>query len=196
MKPRILALSGSARRESVNDRLLEIAARAAGDTGAEVTLVHLIDFPLPVFDFEWEAQHGLPEEARTLQTLVSEHHGLLIATPELNGGYTALLKNAIDWISRQDDLDPSQAPALAGKTAAMISASPGASGGCRAQLAFQMVLDGLGVMVLPTSFALAEAHLAFNEDGTLKDAATEAAVRYVGENLVRIASLFAASDDL
>jgi chromate reductase, NAD(P)H dehydrogenase (quinone) len=191
MKARILALSGSPRRESLNDRLLDIAANGARDAGAEVTTIQLIDFALPVYDVEWETQHGLPEPARTLQTLVSEHHGLLIATPEQNGGYTALLKNGIDWISRRDDSDPSRPLSLSGKTAALISASSGSTGGWRAQLALQMVLNRLGVFVLPTSFVLPEAHLAFAPNGKLRDATTAAAARHVGESLVRIAALLA-----
>jgi NAD(P)H-dependent FMN reductase len=86
MKPRILAFSGSPRRDSLNRWLLDLAVSGAKAAGAEVTLVNLVDHPLPVYDADWEAEHGLPDAARTLQLLVMEHHGLLIATPEHNGG--------------------------------------------------------------------------------------------------------------
>jgi NAD(P)H-dependent FMN reductase len=56
MTPRILAFAGSLRRESFNKKLVPIAAKAARDAGAEVTLIDLKDFPLPVFDQDLEAE--------------------------------------------------------------------------------------------------------------------------------------------
>ena len=56
MKPPILAFAGSLRRESFNKKLVPIAAKGARDAGAEVTLIDLKDFPLPVFDQDLEAE--------------------------------------------------------------------------------------------------------------------------------------------
>jgi NAD(P)H-dependent FMN reductase len=189
MITRILALSGSPRQESLNGKLLRVAAQGAKEAGAEVSVVCLLDYPLPIYDGDWEAEHGLPEAARTLQTLVSEHHGLLIASPEHNGGYTALLKNAIDWISRKDEADPTLRDVFAGKTAALVSASPNAIGGWRSQFALEMVLRKLDVLVLPISYALAAADRAFDADGNLLAAATETAVKNVGVTLVNMTSV-------
>jgi chromate reductase, NAD(P)H dehydrogenase (quinone) len=96
----ILALSGSSRRDSLNQKLLDRAVLGAREAGAEVTPIRLSDFALPIYDADWEAEHGLPEGAQKLKALLASHRGLLIATPEHNGGYTALLKNALDWMSR------------------------------------------------------------------------------------------------
>jgi NAD(P)H-dependent FMN reductase len=100
MTTKILALSGSSRVESLNQRLLDVGCSGARAAGASVTTIRLADFALPLYDADIEAVSGLPAEARELQALVANHHGLLVASPEYNGGYTALLKNALDWISR------------------------------------------------------------------------------------------------
>jgi NAD(P)H-dependent FMN reductase len=92
----------------------------------------------------------------------------LIATLEHNGGYTALLKNALDWMSR-----PNGFPS--GKVAALISAPPGLLGGVKSQLSLQIVLNKLGVHVIPESFALGAAHQCFDAEGGLKDANVEGA---------------------
>ncbi len=55
---RILALAGSVRADSFNKRLVRIAAEGAREAGAEVTLVDLKDFPLPLFDEDLEAAQG------------------------------------------------------------------------------------------------------------------------------------------
>src|SRR5260370_39964976 len=107
-----------------------------------------------MYDGDWEGEHGLPECARALKTLIAKHHALLVATPEHNGGYTALLKNAPDWASRPSESDPTGLVEFAGKGAAVVSACPGALGGMRAQIALQISLNKLGLLVIPNSFAL------------------------------------------
>jgi chromate reductase, NAD(P)H dehydrogenase (quinone) len=98
--PRILALAGSTRRDSFNKRLVRIAARGAEAAGAEVTIIDLRDFPLPLFDEDLEREQGPPEAATRLKRLLVGHDGLLIASPEYNSSITAVLKNALDWASR------------------------------------------------------------------------------------------------
>src|SRR5258708_21733903 len=90
---RILALSGSSRRDSLNQKLLDQAALGAGAAGAEVTSILLSDFDLPIYDADWEAEHRLPKGAQALKALLADDHGLLIATPEHNGGHPTLLQN-------------------------------------------------------------------------------------------------------
>ena len=176
---RILALSGSSRRGSLNQKLLDQAADGACAAGAEVTSIRLSDFELPIYDADWEAEYGLPKGAQALKALLADSQGLLIATPEYNGGYTALLKNALDWMSR-----PNGFPS--GKVAALVSASPGLLGGVKSQLSLQIVLNKLGVHVIPESFALGAAHQFFDAEGSLKDANVESAVRRVGAALAEM----------
>ena len=195
MTPKILALSGSTRAGSLNRLLLQAACSGARSEGASVTSIKLADFPLPLYDEDLEAEHGLPREAEALQSLVATHHALLIATPEYNGGYTAVLKNALDWISRKRADGSMGLAAFAGKLAAVISASPGPLGGMRSQIALKMVLDKLGVTVIPQSFALGAAHQAFDSEGALIDKKVANLVGSVGSSLVRAASVYAAPVD-
>ena len=104
--PRILAFAGSARRESYNKRILRIAAEGARQAGAEVTQIDLRDYPLPIFDEDLEREEGTPKNAAELKQLFLAHQGLLIAAPEYNSSITPLLKNTIDWVSRQAGDEP------------------------------------------------------------------------------------------
>lgn len=184
---RILAFCGSSRRGSLNQKLLDQAVLGARAAGAEVKPIRLADFEIPIYDADWEAEHGLPKGAQDLKILLDSHQGLLIATPEYNGGYTALLKNALDWMSRPDGF-------ATGKVAALVSASPGLLGGIRSQLSLRIVLTKLGVHVIPDSFALGAAHQAFDEQGNLKAVNVERSVRGVGAALTATASKFVAFD--
>ncbi|MGV3663344.1 MAG: NADPH-dependent FMN reductase, partial [Prosthecobacter sp.] len=79
--PKILAFAGSTRTDSFNKKLARIAADTARAAGAEVTLIDLRDFPLPLFDGDLEDKQGLPEDARRLKELFRAHDALLISAP-------------------------------------------------------------------------------------------------------------------
>ncbi len=180
--PRILAFAGSARRDSFNKKLVQVAAQGARDAGAEVTVVDLKDFPMPLFDQDLEAANGMPDTAVQLRKLCIEHQGLLISAPEYNSSITPLLKNTLDWISRGSATTPALA-AYTGKFASLVSASPGALGGLRGLVHLRAILGNIGVTVLPMQIAVSKAHEAFDADGALKDAAQQASVKEVGKRL-------------
>jgi NAD(P)H-dependent FMN reductase len=179
---RILAFAGSTRRESFNKKLVPIAAKGARDAGAEVTMIDLRDFSLPVFDQDLEAEQGMPENGKKLKQLFIDHDGLLIASPEYNSSITAVLKNAIDWASRPA---PGEAPLVAfrGKVATLMSASPGALGGLRALVHVRSILGNIGVIVLPEQIAVPKANEAFKPDGSLVDPKQQVAIERLGNTL-------------
>jgi chromate reductase, NAD(P)H dehydrogenase (quinone) len=81
-----------------------------------------------------------------------------------------------------------------GKVAALVSASPGLLGGAKSQLSLQIVLNKLGVHVIPESFALGAAHQFFDAEGGIKDANIESAVRSVGAALAEMVIRIGTSD--
>lgn len=177
---RILVFAGSARRDSLNKKLAREAARLAREAGAEATFVDLDDYPIPLYHGDLEAAEGMPENARRLRALFLAHDALLVASPENNSSVTALLKNTIDWLSR--DLgegrgDDSGLAPWRGKVAGIMAASPGAFGGVRGLPHLRQVLATLGVTVLGTQVAVPRAHEAFAADGTIADERVAKAVR-------------------
>ena len=185
MAPRILAFAGSLRSESFNKKLVRIAASAARDAGAEVTLIDLKDYPLPLFDQDLEAGQGMPENGAKLRKLFADHDGLLVASPKYNSSVTAVLKNVIDWVSRPAPGEP-PAAAFRGKVAALMSASPGALGGLRGLVHLRSILGNIGVIVLPDQVAVARAHEAFQPDGSLTEPAQQAGIEALGKTLASI----------
>jgi chromate reductase, NAD(P)H dehydrogenase (quinone) len=180
-KPRILAFAGSARKESYNRKLIQIAVRGAQSAGAEVTLLELRDYPMPLMDEDLEKVET-PENAHKLRKIFVEHDALMISAPEYNSSITPLLKNTIDWVSRPA---PGEAALVGftGKIATLMSASPGGLGGLRGLVHVRSILGNIGVVVLPDQVAVSRAFEAFNADGTLKDAKTQAGVEKLGAML-------------
>jgi NAD(P)H-dependent FMN reductase len=180
---KILAFAGSTRTDSFNKKLVRIAAEGARAAGAEVTLIDLRDFPMPLYDGDLEAASGLPEHAKRLKRLMIDHHGLLIATPEYNSSITGVLKNAIDWASRGETDDEPPLVCFRGKTAALVSASPGGFGASRSQAHVRAILGHLGAYMMPEQVSISRAHEAFDGAGALKDAAKQKAVMEIGAKL-------------
>lgn len=180
--PRVLAFAGSTRSESFNKRLVKFAANAANEAGAEVTVVDLKDFDLPLFDEDLEAS-GTPAGATRLKQLFLEHDALLIASPEYNSSISAVLKNAIDWVSRSAPGEPMKA-AFLGKVALLMAASPGGLGGLRGLNHLRSILQNISVMVLPDQYALGQAHEAFDEQGNLINDRAASTVKALSKQLV------------
>jgi NAD(P)H-dependent FMN reductase len=191
MTARILVFAGSARAGSLNKKLARAAASAVRAAGAEATLIDLADYPMPLYDGDLEAREGVPAGARKLKDLFIAHQGLLIASPENNASVSALLKNTLDWISRQDGSESGLVP-YHGKVAALAGASPGALGGLRGLTHLRAILQTLTVLVLSEQVALGRAHEAFNEDGSLKDAKQQAALAALARKLTDVCSRLAA----
>ena len=181
--PRILAFAGSARRDSYNKKLIRIAADAAKAAGAEVTLIDLADYPLPIMDEDVE-KAGFPENATKLKQLFLEHDGLLISCPEYNSSITPLLKNTIDWVSRPRPDEPNLA-AYINKVATLMAASPGGLGGLRGLVHVRSILQNIGVVVLPDQRAVPQAHQAFNDAGNLKEERMQQGIQALGQGLVK-----------
>ncbi len=186
-KPKILAFAGSTRLQSFNKKLVEIAAEGARVAGGEVTVIDLRDFPMPLYDGDLEESAGIPEHARRFKSILAAHDGLLIASPEYNSSFSAVLKNAIDWATRPLPGEASLAT-FSGKIAALMSTSPGALGGLRGLAALRSVLENIQVMVLPDQIAIGKAHEAFTSEAQLKDAKQQAWVQKIASSLVQIIS--------
>jgi chromate reductase len=180
--PRLLALAGSLRNASYNKKLVQIAAQGARQAGAEVTYIDLRDYQLPVFDEDLEAASGMPENGQKLKKLFVEHDGFLLSAPEYNSSITAVLKNTIDWVSRPA---PGEAALVGftGKSAILMSASPGGLGGLRGLVHVRAILSNINVMVLPSQVAISRAGEAFAPDGSLKDARQQESVLALGKML-------------
>lgn len=186
-KARILVFAGSTREASFNRRLALAAARAIEEAGGEATLMELRDHPLPLYDGDLEASAGLPLGVRPLKELFKAHDGLFIASPEYNGSVSAVLKNALDWVSRPAGDEAGTVP-YANKVVALGAASPGALGGLRGLVHLRAVLQSVGALVLSEQIAVGGAGSAFTPDNRLADERLQQMLDRTAARLVDVAS--------
>lgn len=179
---RILAISGSLRRDSHNSALLRAAALTP-PPGVELELLDPDAIrSLPLYDEDLE--HAPPLPVLALRERVRDADGLLFATPEYNGTVPGGLKNAIDWLSR-----PRATAALKGKDAAVIGASTGMFGAVWAQADLRRALSTAGARVVDRELPIPGAGEAFTEDGALLEAELAASLtQHLGELVEAIAA--------
>ena len=79
---------------------------------------------MPFYNEDLDSEGSIPQHAAALRESAARADALLLFVPEYNGTMSAVLKNAIDWLSR-----PYGAGALSGKPVAVIGASGGQYGG-------------------------------------------------------------------
>jgi chromate reductase, NAD(P)H dehydrogenase (quinone) len=164
---RVLAISGSLRRESYNRRLLLEAAELL-PPGTELELYEELKSVPPYDEDDDTGSEAGARKAdavvRRLRDAVSRADAILVATPEYNSSVPGQLKNAIDWASR-----PRGAPAILGKPVAVIGTGTGSFGGVWAQAELRKVLRTAGARVVEGEVSVPRAHVRLAEDGRLLD---------------------------
>ena len=165
----ILIFAGSTRQDSYNRKLAKVAASIAEQQGAQPSLLELSDYDIPLYNADLEAR-GTPADVIRLKQAMHSHAAWIVCSPEYNGSYPALLKNAIDWASSPVKGDAQWSDGVLpfrNKVVGMASASPGGLGGLRAQSHLAALLLNLECWVAPRSHAVSHAAEAFDAQGHL-----------------------------
>lgn len=181
---KILVIPGSLRAGSLNARLAATIAAELAVAGADVTRISLADFPLPLYDGDLQAKSGIPKSAINLKRMMSAHQGVLIVTPEHNSSVPALLKNAIDWVSRVHELHEVRGQVFRDRAFAIAAASGNRLGGTRALAALRLILSACQAPVIPSQLALSFANEAYDDMDRLKHPADIEALKALVRQLI------------
>lgn len=135
---KVAVLVGSLRKDSINRRLaLAVARLAAPDL--KLNIVEIGDLPL----FNEELEGDPPASVLRLRREIAEADAVLFFTPEYNRSIPAVLKNAVDWVSR-----PYFENGWAGKPGAVLGSSLGPAGALVAQAHLRSILTAIGVELM------------------------------------------------
>ena len=160
---RILAISGSLRADSYNTALAN-AAHDLAPTGVEVEVYDGLAL-IPHYDQDLD-QEGVeaPPAVVELRRRIDEADALLLVTPEYNGSFSGVLKNAIDWASARH-----RGSWLRNKTVAVAGATTGQYGAIWAQQDLKRVLGIAGARVVGDELPVSSASEKFDDEGRLLD---------------------------
>jgi chromate reductase len=163
----VLGICGSLRQQSYNLGAL----RAAGELMPDGMVLTTTRFDaVPLFNQDLEAKE-VPPAVLHLAQQIRDADAVLIASPEYNFSIAGVLKNAIDWMSRQ------KPQPFKDKPVAVMSATLGPVGGARHQYELRKVLGCLEALVMPKPEVFINlCQPKFDAEGRLIDAAARKAV--------------------
>src|SRR5690349_1562289 len=175
---KVLAISGSLRRDSHNTALLRTAAELLPPS----VEVEFFDGLKLVEPYDQDDDHGNgPVGAGRLRETIASADAVLIASPEYNSSIPGVLKNALDWASR-----PKGENALWGKPSAVVGASTGMFGAVWAQAETRKVLGASGARVIDKDLPVGHADDAF-AGGRLNDVELRQRYTEILDELVALA---------
>ncbi|MCG7549533.1 NAD(P)H-dependent oxidoreductase [Pseudoalteromonas sp. Of7M-16] len=140
---KVLAFAASNSRQSINNALVKYAASQIEN--AEIEILDLNDFEMPIYSIDREKDNGIPEQAQKFYDKIGAADAVIVSFAEHNGSYTAAYKNIFDWTSRIDMKVYQNTPMV------LLATSPGPGGA-------QSVL-GAAVNSAPYFAADVKAHL-------------------------------------
>ncbi|ETI61289.1 NADPH-dependent FMN reductase [Marinomonas profundimaris] len=117
---KILAFGASSSRQSINKALASYTANLVKD--AEVTVLDLNDFDMPIFSEDTEKSVGVPSQAQAFIDAIAKTDAIVASFAEHNGSYSAAYKNVFDWASRIEKAVYQDKPIV------LLSTSPGPGG--------------------------------------------------------------------
>jgi NAD(P)H-dependent FMN reductase len=150
---RILVFSGSNSSTSINQQLALYAATYLDKH--EIKVIHLKDYPAPVYSMDMEKRGEFPETMRELNELFKKVDAMLISLPEYNSSITPVFKNTMDWISRIEK------PTLKNKPVCLLATSAGQRGAKTnlAHVAEVLIPRWGGILTSTFSLPLFDQHL-------------------------------------
>jgi chromate reductase, NAD(P)H dehydrogenase (quinone) len=178
---KLLAISGSLRRDSFNTKLLRAAEELLPPEVEAELWAGLKE--VPPYDEEDDVQPA-PRAVTALRDAIADADAVLISTPEYNSSIPGQLKNALDWVSRPLTESP-----LRNKPVAVVGASTGAFGAVWAQAELRKVLAAIGARVVDAEVAVGHAPTRFDEQGEFVD---EALLEQLDETLEELLATAAA----
>lgn len=175
----VAGICGSLRKGSFTRMALHVALAGAKEAGAQTRMIDLSEYHLIFCDGK-EDESGYPKDVFTLREDVRAAQGIILATPEYHGGYSGVLKNALDLMGFEE---------FEGKMLGLVGVSGSGMGAVGAMNNLRAVGRALHAWVIPEQASIPEAYKVFDESGTLNDSAFEKRLKEVGRQVARFAYL-------
>ncbi len=176
---KIIGISGSLRPGSYTTLAVAIALKGAEELKCETKLIDLRNYEM-VFCDGADDDSQLPNDVLRLREEVRQAQGIILGTPEYHGGYSGVLKNALDLMGFDE---------FEGKMLGLVGISGGSIGAFGALNSLREIGRALHAWVVPEQASIPQSWKEFDDAGNLKDPKLEKRVKQVGRQVARFAYL-------
>lgn len=160
----IPVLLGATRPGRKSDRVARYLRRKLDARAITGPLIDLRDYDIPHYTASARALDPLPDGIARLGEALQMADGLLIVTPEYNGSYPGVLKDALDLFGKGE---------FGRKPVAIATTSSGDFGGTNVLQLLRLYMSRVGALPVPTQFTVQRVQDAFTEEGTPTGEQTE-----------------------
>jgi len=174
---KIVGLTGSLRTGAFTRQMMATLPELAPD-GMEIEEAEIGH--LPFYNEDLKVDGVSPDAVRALTAQIGAADGLIVASPEYNRSVPAVLKNAIDWVSKEPER------VLGGKPTLILTQSPGQLGGILSNYHLRQILSVTGAVFLTGGEVAINGMGGKVTDGKISDTATR---EFIATNLGRLADL-------
>ena len=172
----VLAICGSQRAGSYNQKLLDISSKLLEDVNVKVSSLNIPSIALPVYSKDLLLEAENLDLIKSIKKQISSSSGFLVCSPQLNGSSPPFLKNLIDWISLPTP-SAEKGTVFSDKIVCLLGAARGQSS-CLGGLAHLSTVFGyLGAVVVPQYLGISHAERAISESGEILDTKVAAGLR-------------------
>ena len=173
---KIAILSASVRRGRNSHRVSVYFQKYVTENNlATVDMIDLADYKFPIFEERLQYIQNPEPNVLDFQKRINDADGVLIVTPEYNGGYPASLKNVVDLLYKEWQKKP----------IAVCTVSAGPFAGAQVTTSLVFSLWKIGAWVVPAMFPVPQVQNNYDEDGVPKDkeATDKRAQKFIAELL-------------
>ena len=169
---RIVAVIGTVRPGNYTGKAVRLlAAEIASGEGVTVDVVDPAEMTLP-----FPGHDDTTGDAKRLQEMIGRATGVVLATPEYHGSFSAVTKLLIENMGF-----PS---ALGGKPVALLGVAAGQIGAIKSLESLRGICSHVGAIVLPGPVSIAGVQNVFDDEGNCLDESVEKRVRGLGKSLL------------
>src|SRR5688500_664555 len=192
METKILGLGGSLREGSATTQALRSALEGAEAAGAQIELIDLAAFPLPVFDgtYTLDGYTALERESVIkLLDAVASAQGIILASPTYHNTISSALKNALELLEVYNEDGPGR---FTGKAVGLVTVQGGTSGtGNNTLTTMLLAARAMHAWVAPTMVSVPGSRSAF-ADGLPLNSSIEQRLRALGAEVAGVGAMFGA----
>ncbi len=174
---------GSVRRNRESIKMARFALECLGQLDCvRVELLDLKEMNIPIMEERLRFRSDAPDGVLLFSSKINQADAIVIVTPEYNGGYPGVLKNALEYLKDE----------YRHKPFGIITVSAVETGGILCLASLRQVVLQLGGLPIPASLLVPKVQEAFDSEGRPRDAALVKRAKSFFDELLWFAEALAA----
>jgi FMN reductase len=180
--PFIVGIGGTTRPNSLSERYLQIALRAAEESGARTVMLGADALHIPLYEYGQELQ----APARDLVDQLRRADGVILVSPGYHGTVSGLMKNALDYV---EELRNDDRPYFSGRAVGCMAVAGGWQAAVSTMSSLRGIVHALRGWPTPLGVAINSGEVILTEDGDCESQLINSQIQTMAKQVLDFARL-------